>query len=409
MVCLCLLDLSAAFDTIDHSILLDCFSTWFGIRGTILNWLKFYLFDRLFCVKCSHKLSEPHLSSCGVPQGSVLGPLLFSLYTTPLGSLVSSLLLNRHLYADDTQLFISFQPDKFSENISRLETALITIADCMTSNLLCLNSAKTEFLLLGLKAQISKIHNPVLALGNGVSVSPTTSARNLGFIVDSHLSFAHHVSSVSRACFYHIRDLRRIRPVLDFSTAQAIGTALVHSKLDYCNSLYYDLPKTQLNRLQHIQNSLARAVTAAPRSSNPDEILRSLRWLKVQERIEYKVISTTYRLLQSSTPHYLRDLIAIQPPGPTRSSSLVTLRRPPVDSNLKTTDRSFRYASPHLWNSLPASVRIPYSPITSHATPSTCSDPHLVVHLSHGVFHSCLKNCSLFQVFSSITSRSPTD
>ena len=91
---------------------------------------------------------------------------------------------------------------------------------------------------------------------------------------------------------YQIRDLRRIRPLLDFSTAHAIGT------LDYCNSLYCNLPKIQLNRLQHIQNSLARAVVAAPRSSSPDQILKSLHWLKVQE---YKIISTTYKLLQFSS------------------------------------------------------------------------------------------------------------
>ena len=85
-----------------------------------------------------------------------------------------------------------------------------------------------------------------------------------------------------------ISDAIRIR-VLDFSTAHIIGTSLVHSKLDYCNSLYYRLPKTQLTRLQHIQNSLARAVVAAPRSSDPDQILKSLHWLKVQERIEYEI------------------------------------------------------------------------------------------------------------------------
>ena len=106
----CLLDLSAAFDTIDNSILLDCLSKWFGLHGAVLNWVKSYISSRLFQFKCSDQLSEPHHSSYGVPQGSVLGPLLFSLYTTPLSSLmISSLSVNHHLYADDIQLFLSFQ------------------------------------------------------------------------------------------------------------------------------------------------------------------------------------------------------------------------------------------------------------------------------------------------------------
>jgi len=108
---------------------------------------------------------------------------------------------------------------------------------------------------------------------------------------------------LSRACFYHIRDLRRIRPVLDFSTEHAIGTSLIHSRLDYCNSLYLNLPKTQLHRLQQIHNSLARAVVAAPRSCPADHILKSLHWLKVPERIEYKIISTTYISFSSFQVH----------------------------------------------------------------------------------------------------------
>jgi len=150
------------------------------------------------------------------------------------------------------------------------------------------------------------------------------------------------------------------RIVLDFSTAHAIGTSLVHSRLDYCNSLYLNLPKTQLNRLQHIQNSLTRAVVAAPRSSPADHILKSLHWLKVPERIEYKIISTTYKLLQFSSPQYLRDTITIQPSRSTRSSDLVTLLRPPVQSRLRITNRSFWHAARQLWNKLPRSLRVPY-------------------------------------------------
>jgi len=103
----------------------------------------------------------------------------------------------------------------------------------MASNLLCLNGAKTEFLLLGHQSQLSRIHNPTLTLSNGISFFPTANARNLGFISDSNITFSHQISTVSRVCFYHVHDLRRIRSVRDFSiTAHVIGTSLEHSRLD---------------------------------------------------------------------------------------------------------------------------------------------------------------------------------
>ena len=148
------------------------------------------------------------------------------------------------------------------------------------------------------------------------------------------------------------------RPYLDTKTASTIATSIVHSKLDYCNSLYHNLPKCQITRLQRIQNSLAHAVVKAPKFSHTTPILRSLHWLKITERIEYKLLSLTYKVLTTTQPSYLHNLITVQPPRSTRSSSLVTLARPST-SSLRITDRSFQYASPRLWNQLPAPLRQP--------------------------------------------------
>ena len=154
------------------------------------------------------------------------------------------------------------------------------------------------------------------------------------------------ITALSKSCNFHIRQLHCIRPFLDIKTANTIATSIVHSKLDYCNSLYYNLPHSQL--LQHIQNSLARAVVKAPTFSHTTPILKSLQWLKVNERIEYKILSHTYKTLFTAQPAYLHNLISVQPPGCTRSSSLITIARPPLSFFLKITDRSFRYASPSL-------------------------------------------------------------
>ena len=106
--CLCLLDLSAAFDSIDHNILLTRLSSWFGIHGTALNWFRSYLSSRCFRVKFNSDFSSPHTCLCGVPQGSVLGPLLFVMHTIPLSTvLLFHLSLNHHLYTQMTHNFFS--------------------------------------------------------------------------------------------------------------------------------------------------------------------------------------------------------------------------------------------------------------------------------------------------------------
>ena len=160
----------------------------------------------------------------------------------------------------------------------------------MSSNCLTLNPSKTEFLRIGLPQQTSQIINPSLSLPNAQPISPTPFVKNLGFIFDSTLSFSKQISSLSRACHYHICDLRRIRHTIDYSTAATIATTLVHSRLDYCNFLYHALPATQIKRLQQIQNALARTVTRTPKHSRITPAFKSLHWLKIEQRIQFKML-----------------------------------------------------------------------------------------------------------------------
>src|SRR5258706_233923 len=238
----------------------------------------------------------------------------------------------------------------------------------MSANLLSLNPTKTEFLVIGLPQQLAKLNNPTITIQSNTTLAPVAKARNLGIIFDNQLGFAQQISALVSSCNYHIRDLRRVRMTLNLKTARMIATSLLQSKLDYCNSLYLNLPAHELNRLQLIQNSMARAVCIQSKFYHVSPTLQFLHWLKIKELIEYKVLSLTYSVIQYGKPLYLRNLLTLQSSRSTRSSSLITLERPPTSSR-KIENRSFYYTAPALWNALPAYLRHPSPSSSSHDTP----------------------------------------
>ena len=180
----------------------------------------------------------------------------------------------------------------------------------------------------------------------GTVLKPATDARNLGVTFDSNLSFHKHISSVCQTSFHHIRQLRQARSSLDTGSATILANALVSSKLDYCNSLYFNLPKSTLNRLQRVQNSLARVVVPSSRYlEHITPTLRKLHWLPVSERITFKIASLTYKTLNHSQPTYLLELLHPESPERLfRSSSQQLLKIPFMKS--ETGRRSFYFAAP---------------------------------------------------------------
>ena len=278
---LVLLDLSAAFDTIDHNILLGYRKSWFGLGGIALKWFASYLSDRSQTIKIGSRLSELSKLIYGVPQGSVLGPLLFSLYTTPLSKIIRlHPHIKFHFYADDTQLYIHLSHKNASAAFAKLNA--------------CLHDAS---------------HFPVSILGS--LLHPVDSVRNLGVWFDADFSFSEHVKRTCKACFLQMRDLRRIRQYLTPEVTVLAANALVSSSLDYCNSLFRGLSCFNQHKLQSIQNTLARIVTNHRRYAHVTPILKQLHWLPIKYRCMFKTATLVYKYLHSGSPSYFQLFLSL--------------------------------------------------------------------------------------------------
>jgi len=352
-----LLDLSAAFDTVDHSILLHRLQHSFGIHSTALSWFHTYLTDRYQTVSINEIKSDPVLLSCGVPQGSVLGPVLFTLYTQPLDNIFDTHHIQHHSFADDSQLYDNTSPDQTDELLQTVSDCVTDVQNWMTENKLKLNSDKTEAILIGTKAKLSTVTSTSLELNNSsIPLSPVV--KNLGVMLDTSLSMKQHISSICRTCYFQLRRISSIRSYLTTEATTKLVVTTILSRLDYCNSLLAGLPSSSISKLQRIQNSSARLILRKSKKDHITPLLKQLHWLPVSDRIKYKMNTLTYKCLQGTAPSYLSDCISLYTPSRTLRSADDCLKLRIPRARLTTAgQRSFRFQAPTNWNTLPLSLR----------------------------------------------------
>jgi len=287
---------------------------------------------------------------CPITLLSVLGPVLFNIYIRSLYDHVTPLGFTIEGYADNHQVYINFSP-AFQRNVLTydIKHGFTVISTWMHTHFLYLNSDKTEIILIGPKSTLNHVHIGGVILNGDTCIRFKNTAKNLGFTFDSQLQFDTQINNIISSCYVSLRNIYRMKQFLSTKQLTILCNSLILSKLDYANSLYYGINNSLLTKLQMVQNSAARMVFGRRRSEHVTDLIKNLHWLKVRERIYFKVILMVFKCIHGTAPEYLCNmLIRI-------STHNVLLIEPRVKSHFG--ERSFHKCAPKLWNNLPSDLR----------------------------------------------------
>lgn len=354
--CLILLDFSKAFDTIEHKLLLTKLK-YYGLGDIALRFFQSYLLNRKQSVSYNSLRSEIKTTEQGVPQGSVLGPLLFCMYTADFSEFLNH--FKSHQFADDTQVYYSFNPNNIPEACREMNTDLQMIHDVSKAHRLVLNENKTQLIVFGKSREIILNDQRFLLTLNDIRLDPKVTCKNLGLLIDSDLRFSSHVSALIRKSFGRLRLLYMHREAFDVPTRLRLCDSLVLSYLNYCNVVYMPcLTQRDHLRLQKIQNACLRFCYDVRKFEHITPHLIQSGWLSIRERYQLHLVCLVFKIRQMKLPDYLYQKLNtlsefhVEGSVETRHGGLFSVPR----HNNEFFKRCFSYTATHAFNSLPTNI-----------------------------------------------------
>lgn len=351
---LVLLDYSKAFDTLDHGLLLVILKSC-GFDDDVVKLVQSYLTSRSQVVRLGQNLSQSRAITRGVPQGSILGPLLFTIYTSHFTSFLNFCLL--HMYADDTQMYYSFYPQDYESAIFKINSDLEKLSEISSYHSLSINPTKSALLLFGKKCDRMKIGKNLNINVNGCVLELSHTAKNLGLILDDTLRFREHICKVIQRAYMSLRLLYPHRQYLNTNTRKMLCDSLVLSQFAYGATVYGPcLDSDSLNRIQRVQNACVRFIFGIAKFEHVSYRLQELRWLNMAGRRKLYALCLYHKIVLSRTPPYLHNKLAYRSDVHNLNIRTRGLLSPPAH---KTSffERCFRYCIYREYNRVPLEAK----------------------------------------------------
>ena len=319
----------------------------YGVQPDFISWIDSYLTNRKQAVWIDHTLSNWQDVPVGVPQGSILGPLLFTIFSNDLPEFLSCEI---DQYADDSTL--SCAKSAAGEITSELNSNLCEVSKWMQSNKMCLNVDKTHLMLAGTNHRILRTNaEETLDIRiDQVQLQPsvTNCERVLGVVVQPNLKWIEHANDLQGKLKFRLAGLRKVTHALDYEKRKVVAKAIFESVLTYCIPVWAGTSKGVIEDLQVLQNRAAQFVLKLPGRSNREHMFNTLGWLTVHQLSVFHTILTVYNIRRTKEPEYLADKLTREN---VRGNIVV------ANTGLTLLKKSFVFRGAELWNKVPHSVR----------------------------------------------------